>query len=105
MVRLVPPGRVTTYGAIAAALGAKGSARMVGYAMNAAHTVHPPVPAHRVVNRNGLLTGQHHFGEPGQMQRLLEAEGVPVADGRVEGFDARMWRPDTLADALARGEL
>lgn len=68
VVRLIPAGRVSSYGAIAAYLGTKGSSRMVGYAMNGAHSVHPPVPAHRVVNRNGLLTGKHHFGSPTAMQ-------------------------------------
>lgn len=92
VVRLVPAGRVTTYGAIAAYLGLKSAARMVGWAMNSAHAV-KDVPAHRVVNRNGLLTGKHHFGSPDQMQRLLEAEGVRVVDNQVQDFDTLLWEP------------
>src|SRR5688572_22151408 len=83
VVRLIPKGRVTSYGAIAAALGAKMSARMVGWAMNASHTMKPKVPAHRVVNRNGLLSGKMHFAYPEQMQELLEKEGVKVVDDKV----------------------
>lgn len=98
VVRLVPPGRVTTYGAIAAYLGAAGSARTVGYAMNAANAQPPgpgetPVPAQRVVNRLGCLTGKHHFGNPSRMQELLEAEGVTVIDDTVQDFAARFWDP------------
>ena len=92
VVRLVPAGRVTTYGAIAAYLGLKSAARMVGWAMNAAHVV-TGVPAHRVVNRNGLLSGKHHFGSPTEMQRLLEAEGVRVVDDQVQDFDKLLWEP------------
>ncbi len=92
VVRLVPAGRVTTYGAIAAYLGLKSGARMVGWAMNAAHAA-AGVPAHRVVNRNGLLTGKHHFGDPGAMQRLLEAEGVRVVENQVEDFGKLFWEP------------
>ncbi|MGB3619465.1 MAG: MGMT family protein [Catalinimonas sp.] len=100
VVRQVPPGRVTTYGAIAAYLGTKGGARLVGWAMNQAH-IHPTegrptVPAHRVVNRIGLLTGKHHFGAPDRMQRLLEAEGVRVQDDKVQDFDERFWDPAAL---------
>ncbi len=93
VVRLIPKGRVTSYGAIASYLGTKGSSRLVGYAMNAAHGVLPPVPAQRVVNRNGLLTGKHHFGHPGRMQELLEAEGVLVKDDQVADFKNRFWDP------------
>ena len=94
VVRLVPPGRVTTYGAIAQFLGMRSGARQVGYAMNAAHTEAPDVPAHRVVNRNGLLTGKHHFGAPGRMAALLAAEGVAVDAGDcVVGFPALLWEP------------
>jgi methylated-DNA-protein-cysteine methyltransferase-like protein len=92
VVRLVPVGRVTTYGAIAAYLGLKSAARMVGWAMNAAHSV-TGVPAHRVVNRNGLLTGKHHFGSPDEMQRRLEAEGVRVVGDQVQDFDKLLWEP------------
>ena len=92
VVRLIPKGRVTSYGAIAAALGTKLSARMVGWAMNASHAVRR-VPAHRVVNRNGLLTGKMHFAYPEQMQELLEKEGVTVVDDKVQEFQKRFWDP------------
>lgn len=93
VVRLVPKGRVTSYGAIAAYLGTKGSSRMVGYAMNGAHHVFPPVPAHRVVNRQGLLTGKFHFGAENMMQQLLENEGVKVEDDQVVEFRSLFWDP------------
>jgi methylated-DNA-protein-cysteine methyltransferase-like protein len=93
IVRQVPHGRVTSYGAVARCVGAPGAARMVGWAMNASHASKRPVPAHRVVNRNGLLTGQHHFGQPGLMQRLLEQEGVAVEDDRVVDFKRLFWDP------------
>lgn len=93
VVRLIPPGRVTSYGAIANYLGSKGSSRLVGYAMNAAHGQQPPVPAQRVVNRNGLLTGKHHFAYPNHMQELLEAEGIEVKDDQVVDFKNRFWDP------------
>jgi methylated-DNA-protein-cysteine methyltransferase-like protein len=93
VVRLIPPGRVTSYGAIAASLGAKSSSRLVGYAMNGAHSVSPPVPAHRVVNRKGLLTGKHHFASPTTMQELLEKEGVKVLNDQIVDFDAHFWDP------------
>lgn len=86
VVRQVPKGRVTTYGAIAASLGAKSSARMVGWAMNASHLMKPKVPAQRVVNRRGLLTGKMHFAYPEQMQELLEKEGVKVENDQVVDF-------------------
>lgn len=95
IVRQVPKGRITTYGAIAAALGMKSGARLVGYAMNTCHGVKPRVPAHRVVNRNGLLTGKHHFGAEGEMQRLLEREGVKVKEDQVQDFDRLLWDPAT----------
>lgn len=95
VVREVPKGRVTTYGAVAAAIGVKSGARMVGYAMNHTNGVKPKVPAHRVVNRNGLLTGKHHFSPPERMQQLLEKEGVKVKDDKVVDFDARFWDPLT----------
>lgn len=93
VVRAIPYGRVSTYGAIAAALGAKSGARLVGYAMNACHTIIPTVPAHRVVNRNGMLTGKHHFGTPELMQELLEKEGVHVVEDKVVDFDKKYWDP------------
>ncbi len=93
VVRLIPKGRVTSYGAIAAYLGAKGSARLVGYAMNAAGSQKPKVPAHRVVNRNGLLSGKHHFATPFTMQELLEKEKVKVDNDRVVDFKTKFWDP------------
>lgn len=95
VVRLIPKGRVTSYGAIAAALGTKLSARMVGWAMNASHITKPKVPAHRVVNRNGMLSGKMHFAYPEQMQELLEKEGVKVVDDKVVEFEKRFWDPAT----------
>lgn len=92
VVRLIPPGRVTTYGHIAEFLGTKGAARLVGYAMNASHT-QPGIPAHRVVNRNGILTGKHHFGAPNRMKELLESEGVKVVNDQVAEFDKLLWIP------------
>ena len=86
VVRLIPKGRVSSYGAIASYLGTRGSSRMVGYAMNAAHTTFPPVPAQRVVNRNGLLTGKFHFGSEDMMQQLLENEGVKIENDKVIDF-------------------
>lgn len=94
VVREIPKGRVTTYGAIAHYLGLKSGARMVGYAMNAAHAM-PDVPAQRVVNRQGLLTGKHHFENPTRMQELLEADGVRVENDQVQNFDAVFWNPET----------
>jgi methylated-DNA-protein-cysteine methyltransferase related protein len=93
VVRQIPKGRVTSYGAIAAALGAKSSARMVGWAMNNAHNIRPKVAAYRVVNRQGLLTGKMHFSDPGAMQLLLEKEGVRVKDDKVQDFASRFWDP------------
>lgn len=97
VVRLIPPGRVTTYGAIARYLGSPGSARMVGWAMNAAHQVVPPVPAQRVVNRLGRLSGKMHFETPTRMQELLEQEGVTVTGDQIIHFEHHFWDP---ADAL-----
>ena len=93
IVRLIPRGRVTSYGAIAEYLGTKGSARMVGWAMNASHTQVTEVPAHRVVNRNGLLTGKRHFSGVTVMQQLLENEGIEVVDDQVVRFDELFWDP------------
>ena len=93
IVRLIPKGRVSNYGAIAAAIGAASGARMVGYAMNNCHTILPAVPAHRVVNRNGLLTGKHHFSPPGRMQKLLEEEGIKIVDDKVIDFEQLFWNP------------
>jgi methylated-DNA-protein-cysteine methyltransferase-like protein len=93
VVRRIPYGRVTTYGAIARAVGSPKSSRTVGYAMNASHSL-PDVPAHRVVNRSGVLTGKHHFAGSNTMQRLLEQEGVEVREDRVVEFDQLLWLPD-----------
>lgn len=92
VVRQIPQGRVTSYGAIARYLGAAGSARMVGWALNSSHTKED-VPAQRVVNRLGMLTGKHHFSGTTAMQQLLEAEGVKVKDHRVVDFDKLFWDP------------
>jgi methylated-DNA-protein-cysteine methyltransferase related protein len=93
VVKLIPPGKVTSYGAIAKYLGTTGSARMVGWAMNAAHSHHEFVPAHRVVNRNGLLTGKHHFDSPGAMKELLENEGLKVKGDQIINFRNHFWDP------------
>lgn len=93
VVRQIPEGKVTSYGAIAEFLGRKGSARMVGWAMNNAHT-QSNVPAHRVVNRNGLLTGKHHFRPPDLMQQLLENEGITVIDDQIQNFEKVFWKPE-----------
>lgn len=93
VVKQIPPGRVTSYGAIARYLGTGRSSRMVGWAMNSSHRLPEPVPAHRVVNRNGLLTGKHHFGDEGRMQALLEAEGVKVLNDKVVDFEHLNWDP------------
>ncbi|NCA86294.1 MAG: MGMT family protein [Clostridia bacterium] len=89
----IPPGRATSYGAIARYLGIGGSARMVGWAMRASHTQVANVPAHRVVNRNGLLTGKHAFGGLDVMQQLLEAEGVKVVEDKIVDFEKHFWDP------------
>lgn len=93
VVSLIPKGKVTSYGAIAAYLGSKGSARMVGWAMNASHSSKKNVPAHRVVNRNGQLTGKHHFDGPDLMQQLLENEGVIIIDNQIQNFEKYFWDP------------
>lgn len=95
VVRQIPEGRVTTYGAIAKAIGAARSARMVGYAMNASH-LDDTVPAHRVVNRNGLLTGKFHFEGINLMQQLLENEGIVVVDHKVQNLHEVLWIPDVM---------
>ena len=93
VVKLIPPGRVTSYGAIAAYLGSPGAARMVGWAMNASHYQKEFVPAHRVVNRNGLLTGKHHFDTPNVMKELLENEGIEFNDDQILNFQEKFWDP------------
>ncbi len=91
VVRLIPYGRVTSYGAIAEYIGLKSGARFVGWAMNACHG-DPSIPAHRVVNSQGLLTGKFYFGE-GRMQQLLEAEGIEVKNDKIQQFQKYFWRP------------
>ena len=93
VVRLIPIGRVTTYGAIAAYLGSKQSSRAVGYALNGAHFIQPKVPAQRVVNRNGMLSGKAHFETPTRMQELLEKEGVLVKEETIQNFSKHFWDP------------
>ncbi|QRM88350.1 methylated-DNA--[protein]-cysteine S-methyltransferase [Lacinutrix sp. WUR7] len=92
VARLIPDGRVTSYGAIAKYLGAAKSARMVGYAMNGSHNKED-IPAHRVVNRKGLLTGKFHFDGTNLMQQLLENEGVEVVENQIQNFEALFWDP------------
>ena len=93
IARQIPYGKVTSYGAIAKALGTARSARMVGWAMNASHNLED-VPAHRVVNRKGLLTGKHHFEGTNLMQQLLESEGVKVVDNQIVDFQKHFWEPE-----------
>lgn len=93
VVRQIPKGRVTSYGAIANYLGTKLSARMVGWAMNAAHTAKPKVPAHRVVNRNGMLSGRAHFATPTLMEELLKKEKIKVQKDTVTDFEKLFWDP------------
>lgn len=93
VVRLIPRGRVTSYGAIAAYLGTKLSARMVGWAMNGAHNVKPTVPAHRVVNRNGMLSGKMHFATPTRMEELLKKEKIMVQEDQIIDFKSKFWDP------------
>lgn len=92
VVRKIPEGKVTSYGAIATFLGRKGSARMIGYAMNHSHGKED-VPAHRVVNRKGLLTGKHHFSPPSLMQQLLENEGIEIEGDQIQNFSDVFWDP------------
>jgi len=92
VAKIIPFGRVTSYGAIATYLGAARSARMVGWAMNASHN-NNEIPAHRVVNRKGLLTGKHHFDGTNLMQQLLENEGVIIKDNQIQNFDKLFWDP------------
>ena len=98
VVRLIPKGRVTNYGSIAKYLGSGLSSRMVGWAMNASHNAKPKVPAQRVVNRNGMLTGKFHFKTPTTMQALLEKEGVKVKNDKVVNFKEIFWDPQKELD-------
>jgi len=95
VTRKIPQGRVTSYGAIARYLGTGRSARMVGWALNASHTKSSFIPAHRVVNRNGILTGKFHFGNTSTMQQLLENEGIIVEDDHIVNFRERFWDPSS----------
>ena len=98
VVKQIPKGRVTSYGAIASALGTKMSARLVGWALNSSHSMKPRIPAHRVVNRMGLLSGKMHFEYPEQMQELLEKEGVIVKEDQVQDFKSKFWDPKNLTE-------
>src|SRR3984957_13479270 len=100
VARQIPYGRVTSYGAIAACLGTKLSARMVGWAMNGADKINPTVPAHRVVNGVGLLSGKHHFKPPGKMEKLLKKEGILVKDDVIVNFKEKFWDPAEEFDNL-----
>jgi methylated-DNA-protein-cysteine methyltransferase-like protein len=93
VARQIPKGKVTSYGAIAACLGARSSARMVGWAMNGAGKVRPKVPAHRVVNRIGMLSGKHHFSPPGSMEKALKKEGIKVKNDKIVDFEKHFWDP------------
>lgn len=97
VVRQIPKGKVTSYGAIAEALGTKGSARMVGWAMNQSHFVKPAVPAHRVVNRQGRLSGKMHFSPPERMQELLEKEGIQIVEDQIIDFQKHFWDPNEMS--------
>jgi len=92
VVKQIPYGKITTYGAIAKKIGASRSARMVGYALNASH-LNEDIPAYRVVNRKGVLTGKHHFQGTNLMQQLLESEGIKIKDNTVQNFDDYFWEP------------
>ena len=93
VARQIPKGKVTSYGAIAACLGTKSSARMVGWAMNGAGRIKPKVPAHRVVNRIGMLSGKHHFSPPGSMEKSLKKEGIKVKNDKIIDFEKHFWDP------------
>ncbi len=93
VVKQIPYGRVSSYGAIAEYLGSKGSARMVGWAMNKSHTHKTGIPAHRVVNRNGILTGKHHFGGSEVMKDILQSEGIEIINDQIIEFEKHFWDP------------
>ncbi len=98
VARQIPKGRVTSYGAIANVLGTKSSARMVGWAMNGCSHIKPAVPAHRVVNRIGMLTGKHHFNPPSKMEALLKKEGIKVKNDQIVDFEKHFWDPVIALD-------
>lgn len=93
VVRLIPKGRVTTYGAIAKYLGSAKSSQMVGWALNGSHSILPPVPAHRVVNKQGFLTGKHHFESYNTMCELLKSEGIVIEDDAIKNLENYLWNP------------
>lgn len=93
ITKKIPFGRVTSYGAIAAYIGSPSASRMVGWALNNCHHLSDFIPAHRVVNRNGLLTGKHHFGGENVMQQLLESEGISIENNKVVNFNIHFWNP------------
>jgi methylated-DNA-protein-cysteine methyltransferase related protein len=93
VIKMIPYGRITSYGAIARYLGSGRSARMVGWALNSSHGSKEFIPAHRVVNRKGLLTGKHHFGNSGTMAQLLENEGLIIEDDQIINFNEKFWDP------------
>lgn len=93
IVKQIPYGKVCSYGIIAQAIGSGKSARVVGYAMNHSHSLPEAIPAHRVVNRNGLLTGRHHFAHPNLMQELLESEGLVIMNHQIQNFESHLWIP------------
>ncbi len=101
VVKQIPEGKVTSYGAIAKYLGTGKSARVVGWAMNNCHSYNIDIPAHRVVNRNGLLTGKQHFGSLNLMQQLLENEGIIVMDDQVQSFEKHFWDPIVELDPIS----
>lgn len=96
VVAQIPEGRVTSYGAIAKFLGAAKSSRVVGYAMNASHSLATPIPAHRVVNRNGVLTGKFHFDSPTTMEEKLKLEGIEIIEDQIQNFKSLFWDPQEL---------
>ncbi len=97
VTRKIPEGRVTNYGAIARCIGSPGASRMVGWALNNCHFIDELIPAHRVVNRNGMLSGKHHFRHPDLMQELLESEGIKVLNDQVVDFEEKFWDPEIIS--------
>ncbi len=98
LVKLIPRGKVCTYGLIAKSLGSPSASRLVGYAMNNVHAFDSRIPAHRVVNRNGVLTGKHHFATETTMQELLESEGLVIKEDTIQNFEKHLWNPEVLTN-------
>ncbi len=98
LVKLIPKGKVCTYGLIAKSLGSPSASRLVGYAMNNVHSFDKSIPAHRVVNRNGMLTGKHHFATETKMQELLESEGLVIKNDTIQDFKQHLWNPDMIVE-------